>query len=84
MDVGELRLRGAHNLENAMAAAAAALARGIDPDRVCDALRSFPGVPHRLEEVAERDGVRVRERLEGHERGRRRWSASRPSRGACT
>ena len=43
--------------QNAMAAAAAALARGIDPDRVCDALRSFPGVPHRLEEVAERGGV---------------------------
>ncbi len=57
MDASELRLRGAHNRENAMAAAAAALARGIDPDRVCDALRSFPGVPHRLEEVAERGGV---------------------------
>jgi UDP-N-acetylmuramoylalanine--D-glutamate ligase len=57
MEASEVRLRGAHNLENAMAAAAAALARGLDPDRVCDALRSFPGVPHRLEEVAVRDGV---------------------------
>jgi UDP-N-acetylmuramoylalanine--D-glutamate ligase len=52
-----LRLRGAHNLENAMAAAAAALARGVDADAVAEALRAFPGVPHRLEEVAERDGV---------------------------
>ena len=46
------RLRGAHNLENAMAAAAAALARGVDPEAVREALRSFAGVPHRLEEVA--------------------------------
>ena len=54
---GELRLRGRHNLENAMAAAAACLARGLDPDAVRTGLRSFPGVPHRLEEVASRDGV---------------------------
>ena len=53
----EIRLRGAHNLDNAMAAAAAALARGIAPEAVREALRTFPGVPHRLEEVAERDGV---------------------------
>ena len=53
----EIRLRGAHNLDNAMAAAATALARGIAPDAVRDALRTFRGVPHRLEEVAERDGV---------------------------
>jgi UDP-N-acetylmuramoylalanine--D-glutamate ligase len=57
MNAGELRLRGAHNLENAMAAAAAALARGIPPGAVREALRTFAGVPHRLEEVAERDGV---------------------------
>jgi UDP-N-acetylmuramoylalanine--D-glutamate ligase len=40
-----------------MAAAAAALARGLDPDAVRAGLRTFAGVPHRLEEVAERDGV---------------------------
>jgi UDP-N-acetylmuramoylalanine--D-glutamate ligase len=55
--VGELRLLGAHNVENAMAAAAAALARGIDPGAVAEGLRSFEGVPHRLERVRERDGV---------------------------
>jgi UDP-N-acetylmuramoylalanine--D-glutamate ligase len=54
---GEVRLRGAHNLENAMAAAAAVLARGIDEEAVARALRSFAGVPHRLEELAELDGV---------------------------
>jgi UDP-N-acetylmuramoylalanine--D-glutamate ligase len=57
MDAAELRLRGRHNLENAMAASAAALARGIAEEPLCDALRTFAGVPHRLEEVAERDGV---------------------------
>jgi UDP-N-acetylmuramoylalanine--D-glutamate ligase len=53
----EIRLRGRHNLENAMAASAAALARGVDPQAVATALRTFAGVPHRLEEVAERNGV---------------------------
>ena len=55
--VEEIRLRGPHNRLNAMAAAAVTLARGIDPDAVREALRTFAGVPHRLEEVAERDGV---------------------------
>jgi UDP-N-acetylmuramoylalanine--D-glutamate ligase len=48
----EIRLRGAHNRANAAAAAAIALARGIDPDAVRAALRTFAGVEHRLEEVA--------------------------------
>lgn len=53
----ELRLRGAHNVQNAMAAAAVCLGRGIDPSAVTAALRDFPGVPHRLEEVAKTNGV---------------------------
>jgi UDP-N-acetylmuramoylalanine--D-glutamate ligase len=57
MPSAEVRLRGAHNVENAMAAAAAALARGLAPEPVRDALATFPGVRHRLEEVASRDGV---------------------------
>ncbi len=55
--VDELRLRGAHNVENAMAAAALCLARGVDPDAVRSGLRSFAGVAHRLEEVARSGGV---------------------------
>ena len=51
-------LFGEHNVANAMAAAAAALAMGIDRDAVREGLRSFAGVPHRLEQVAEIDGVR--------------------------
>jgi UDP-N-acetylmuramoylalanine--D-glutamate ligase len=57
VDVSSLALRGAHNVRNSMAAAAATLARGVDQEAVRAALRSFPGVPHRLEEVAEVGGV---------------------------
>jgi UDP-N-acetylmuramoylalanine--D-glutamate ligase len=53
----EIRLRGAHNRANAAAAAAIALARGIDRDAVRAGLRTFAGVAHRLEEVARHDGV---------------------------
>jgi UDP-N-acetylmuramoylalanine--D-glutamate ligase len=56
--VSELGLFGEHNVANAMAAAAAALAMGIDRDAVREGLRSFAGVPHRLEPVAELGGVR--------------------------
>jgi UDP-N-acetylmuramoylalanine--D-glutamate ligase len=55
--IAELPLPGEHNVENAMAAAAVCLARGIDRDAVRAGLRSFRGVPHRLEEVARREGV---------------------------
>ncbi len=55
--IEEIRLRGAHNLENAMAAAAVTLARGVDPAAVRAALAGFAGVAHRLEEVARIDGV---------------------------
>jgi UDP-N-acetylmuramoylalanine--D-glutamate ligase len=53
----EIRLRGAHNRLNAMAAAAVCLARGVSADAVRDGLRTFAGVEHRLEEVATHDGV---------------------------
>ena len=51
-------IRGAHNRENAAAATAAARAAGIGDEPIAEALRTFPGVPHRLELVGERDGVR--------------------------
>jgi UDP-N-acetylmuramoylalanine--D-glutamate ligase len=56
--VAELGLLGEHNVANAMATAAAALSMGIDRDAVREGLRSFAGVPHRLEPVAEIGGVR--------------------------
>jgi UDP-N-acetylmuramoylalanine--D-glutamate ligase len=52
-----IRLRGEHNTRNAMAAAAAALACGRSREAVAAALESFPGVAHRLEEIATIDGV---------------------------
>jgi UDP-N-acetylmuramoylalanine--D-glutamate ligase len=55
--VGEVRLRGRHNRLNAMAAAAVCLARGVGDEAVRGGLRSFAGVPHRLEEVACPAGV---------------------------
>jgi UDP-N-acetylmuramoylalanine--D-glutamate ligase len=51
-------IRGAHNRENAAAASAAARALGTPDEQIAEALRTFPGVPHRLEPVAEIGGVR--------------------------
>jgi len=55
--VDELSLRGAHNVANAMAAAAVTLARGVEVAAVAEALRSFGGVAHRLEEIGRRAGA---------------------------
>jgi UDP-N-acetylmuramoylalanine--D-glutamate ligase len=49
---------GRHNRENAAAATAAARAAGLDDEAIAVALRTFPGVQHRLELVAEINGVR--------------------------
>ena len=53
----EISLPGEHNLANAMSAAAACLARGLDPEEVARGLRTFAGVAHRLELIATHDGV---------------------------
>jgi UDP-N-acetylmuramoylalanine--D-glutamate ligase len=50
-------LRGRHNRENAVAAAAVALAAGASQEAIAYAIESFRGVPHRLEYVGEVDGV---------------------------
>jgi len=55
--VAALRLRGRHNLENALAALAAAGAAGADLDAARRTLESFEGAPNRLEEVATVAGV---------------------------
>ncbi len=57
IDVTEISLPGAHNRANAMAVAAACLARGIEPDAVVAGLRTFPGVAHRLELIATRNDI---------------------------
>lgn len=55
--IADIPLRGRHNAENAAAAITAALACGAPHALFAEALRTFRGLPHRLERVAERDGV---------------------------
>jgi UDP-N-acetylmuramoylalanine--D-glutamate ligase len=57
LEVEDIGLPGAHNVQNAMATAAVCLAREIDREAVAAGLRTFAGVRHRLERVATRDGV---------------------------
>ena len=56
-DLGDVRLRGEHNRQNARAAALAADAMGVPRAAIVAALEGFAGVPNRLEEVATVDGV---------------------------
>jgi UDP-N-acetylmuramoylalanine--D-glutamate ligase len=58
MNRDDLKLQGLHNVENVLAAAAAALACGVAPDSLRETVRDFRPVEHRLEEVAEITGVR--------------------------
>jgi UDP-N-acetylmuramoylalanine--D-glutamate ligase len=53
----ELRVLGEHNRANALAAAVTAFSAGASPSAITDGLRTFAGLEHRLEVVAERDGV---------------------------
>jgi UDP-N-acetylmuramoylalanine--D-glutamate ligase len=55
--VDDIFLRGAHNLENVLAATACAGALGVAPERLRAAIRAFRAVPHRLEWVRDRGGV---------------------------
>ncbi len=54
----EIPLRGIHNVENALAAIGACRCAGVPLPRIADALRTFPGVEHRIEFVRELNGVR--------------------------
>ncbi|MCQ8241250.1 UDP-N-acetylmuramoyl-L-alanine--D-glutamate ligase [Rhizosaccharibacter radicis] len=51
-------LPGTHNAQNALAAAAMAAHLGVSNADIAEALRSFPGLPHRQRTVAEQDGIR--------------------------
>jgi len=53
----EIALPGEHNVQNAMAALLVALAAGCDPQSLRQSIASFRPMPHRLEAVAEIDGV---------------------------
>jgi UDP-N-acetylmuramoylalanine--D-glutamate ligase len=55
--VTEIFLRGAHNLENVLAATAVAAWAGVEPHRLRAAIRGFRGVAHRIEWIRELGGV---------------------------
>ncbi len=57
LHVSELKLLGAHNQANALAAAVAASAAGAEESALSSGLQSFAGLEHRLELVLERGGV---------------------------
>jgi len=58
-EVSDVPLPGVHNLENALAAAAAAVCCGVPARDLPAPLRAFRGLPHRLEFLGEGEGVRV-------------------------
>lgn len=55
--VSDLRLRGGHNLENALAACGVAHLAGVLPEAMAHVLKGFQGVEHRIEPVATVNGV---------------------------
>jgi UDP-N-acetylmuramoylalanine--D-glutamate ligase len=55
---GAKALSGEHNAQNAEAAAALARALWVSEEAIAEGIASFPGLPHRAQEVAVRDGVR--------------------------
>ena len=57
VEVGELQIAGLHNAANAMAAMALCDAIGVKPERLLAGLKSFTGLAHRVEKVADVAGV---------------------------
>jgi UDP-N-acetylmuramoylalanine--D-glutamate ligase len=57
MEVNEVPLKGPHNISNVMASVCAAAAIGVAPEQMRKSVQQFTGLEHRLEEVAEIDGV---------------------------
>jgi UDP-N-acetylmuramoylalanine--D-glutamate ligase len=58
LKLADIPLPGAHNVENILAAVAATRLAGAEPEAIATGVRSFAGVEHRLEFVAEIAGVR--------------------------
>jgi UDP-N-acetylmuramoylalanine--D-glutamate ligase len=57
MLVSEIRLKGSHNVENALAAVCVGVLCNVEPRRISKAVREFRAVEHRLEHVASIQGV---------------------------
>jgi UDP-N-acetylmuramoylalanine--D-glutamate ligase len=58
LKLDDIPLAGTHNVENVLAAVAATRSAGVTPEAIARGVRSFAGVEHRLEFVAEIGGVR--------------------------
>lgn len=56
--LGRVRIQGVHNVENMMAAIAAAKCAGVSRAVIQKVLESFPGLEHRLEFILEKNGAR--------------------------
>ena len=57
VDKADISIKGRHNVYNAMAAILACMRMGLTDDAIRRGLKSFPQVEHRLETVAEKQGV---------------------------
>jgi UDP-N-acetylmuramoylalanine--D-glutamate ligase len=57
LDTARMKIQGLHNAANALAALALGEAAGLPMDAMCEALESFPGLPHRSAWVADVGGV---------------------------
>jgi UDP-N-acetylmuramoylalanine--D-glutamate ligase len=57
VEAAALAMVGSHNQQNLLMAVAAACCAGIDPEAIAQAVRTFPGVPHRLERICTWQGV---------------------------
>jgi len=56
--LADIALRGAHNVQNVLAACALTAALGVEADAMAEAIRAFKGVPHRLQLAGEVNGVK--------------------------
>ncbi|HEB72089.1 MAG TPA: UDP-N-acetylmuramoyl-L-alanine--D-glutamate ligase [Nitrospirae bacterium] len=55
---GQLRIKGRHNAQNALAASLAALTAGVEPEKISEAVIKFAGLAHRMELVDEIGGIK--------------------------
>jgi UDP-N-acetylmuramoylalanine--D-glutamate ligase len=57
MPIAEVALKGTHNLANALAALALGCAAGLPVQAMCETLKTYRGLPHRCENIAQINGV---------------------------